>query len=122
MSTQPDRQDDRELTVEEWAEFFDRLSRRAEHVAIETTIELLGGEVPGVEAERLPLAGISYEDGDDEIAIEVGGRGRRFPVVLRHFVDRPRRVLVHDEDGQPVALAIVSEDETTTLLRLHAED
>jgi hypothetical protein len=122
MSTQPDQQDDRELTVEEWAEFFDRLSRRAESVAIETTIELLGGEVPGVEAERLPLAGISYEDGDDEIAIEVGGRGQRFPVVLRHFVDRPRRVLVHDEDGQPVALAIVSQDETTTLVRLHAED
>lgn len=122
MSTQADEQGDRELTVEEWAEFFDQLSRRAEHVAIETTIELLGGEVPGVEAERLPLAGISYEDGDDEIAIEVGGRGRRFPVVLRHFVDRPRRVLVHDEDGQPVALAIVSEDGTTTLLRLHAED
>ncbi|HEX4805980.1 MAG TPA: DUF5335 family protein [Conexibacter sp.] len=121
MSTRPDEQDDRELTVEEWPEFFDQLSRRAEDVAIETTIELLGGEVPGVEAERLPLAGISYEDGDDEIAIEVGGRGRRFPVVLRHFVDRPRRVLVHDEDGQPVALAIVSEDGTTTLLRLHAE-
>lgn len=47
MSTQPDEQDDRELTVEEWAEFFDQLSRRAEEVAIETTIELLGGEVPG---------------------------------------------------------------------------
>lgn len=120
MSTQPDQQDDRELTVEEWAGFFDELSRGAEDVEIETTIELLGGEVPGVEAERLPLAGISYEDGNDEIAIEVGGRGQRFPVVLRHFVDSPRRVLVHDEDGQPAALAIVSEDGTTTLVRLHA--
>ncbi|HZV73302.1 MAG TPA: DUF5335 family protein [Conexibacter sp.] len=120
MSTQPDQQDDRELPVAEWAKFFDKLSRRAEDVAVETTIELLGGEVPGVEAERLPLAGISYEDGDHAIAVDLGGRGQRFPVVLRHFVDRPRRVLVHDEDGQPAALAIVSEDGTTTLVRLHA--
>lgn len=119
MSTYPE-QDDRELERDEWAAFFDGLSRRAQEIDVETTIEILGGEVPGVEAERLPLAGTSYEEGDEAIAVDVGGRGERFPVVLRHFVKHPRRVLVHAEDGQPTALAIVAEDGTTTIVRLIA--
>ena len=60
-----------------------------------------------------------YEDGDDQIAIGVGGRGRGFPAVLWHFADKPRRVAVTGDGDQPAGLIIESDDETLTLVRLY---
>ena len=47
--------------------------------------------------------------------------GRRSPAVLWHYVDRPRRMFVSENDHDELtALIIESEDETLTLVRLYA--
>jgi hypothetical protein len=111
-----------ELGQRKWAAFFEDLNKRIEEGAeFETTIEVVADPTVGTEAEGLPLNSITYEDGDDQIAIGVGGRGKRFPAVLWHYVDRPRRMVVSEnEDDEPTALIIESEDETLTLVRLYA--
>jgi hypothetical protein len=120
MGTGSEVQQDRELDRSEWAPFFEGMNRRIEDGAeLEATLEIVSEEQVGAEAERLPLIGITHEDGDDEIAIGLGGRGRRFPAVLWHFAERPRQVWAHEEGGQLTAMAFKSEDGTLTLLRLY---
>jgi hypothetical protein len=123
MSAGSEVQLDREFDRREWAPFFEDMNRRIEDGAqLEVTLEIVSEEQVGPEAERLPLIGITYEDGDDEIAIGLGGRGRRFPAVLWHFAEHPRQVWAHEEGGQLSAMAFKSEDGTLTLLRLYTSD
>jgi hypothetical protein len=120
VSTRSDVQQGRELEQREWGAFFEDINRRIEDgLDLEATIEIVSEQIVGPEAERLPLNGMTYEDGDDEIAIGVGGRGKRFPSVLWHFAERPRQVWVLDQDGQLTAIAIQSEDGTRTILYLY---
>jgi hypothetical protein len=110
-----------ELDQSKWGSYFEDLNKRIEDGAeIETTIEVVADPTVATEAERLPLNSITYEQDDDQIAIGVGGRAKRFPSVLWHYVDQPRRVIVtQDDDDEPRAIIIESEDETLTLVRLH---
>jgi hypothetical protein len=109
-----------ELDRNEWGSYFEDLNKRVEDGAeLETTIEVVADPTVGTEAERLPLNSITYEEGDDQIAIGVGGRGKRFPSVLWHFVDGPRRVIVTRDDDELTAIVIESEDEALTLVRLY---
>jgi hypothetical protein len=112
----------RELGQRDWAAFFEALNKRIENGAdFETTIEVVADPTVGTEAERLPLNSITYEDGDDQIAIGAGGRSKRFPAVLWHYVDQPRRVVVSENNADELtALIIESEDGTLTLVRLYA--
>jgi hypothetical protein len=112
-----------ELDQAEWGRFFEDIDRRIqEGEAVEVTIEVIEGATGGTEAERLPLNSITYEDGEDLIAIGVGGRGRRYPAVLWHFAEDPRVVRVREENGQAVTVSIQSEDGAGTLLRLHTAE
>jgi hypothetical protein len=109
----------RVLDPSEWASFFEELNRRIEHgEELETSVEVTSEDLDGTEVELLPLNGITFERHDDQIAIGVGGRGRRYPAVLWHFVDRPRRLWVREHEGTPVSLGIESEDGTYTFVRL----
>ena len=109
-----------ELDVQEWASFFEGINRRLEEGEdVEATIDIVADPTEGTEADRLPLNSITYEDPDDEIAIGLGGRGRRYPAVLWHFVDKPRRVWVTENGDLPDAIIIESEDETLTLVDIH---
>jgi hypothetical protein len=109
----------RVLDPSEWATFLDELNRRIERgEEFEASVEVTGEDVDGTEVELLPLDGITFEHHDDQIAIGVGGRGRRYPAVLWHFVDRPRGVWVREHEGSPVSLGIESEDGTYTFVRL----
>jgi Family of unknown function (DUF5335) len=120
MSTRPEIHETRELEKRDWAAFFEDINRRLEAgEELEATIEVVTKEIVGPEAERLPLDGITYEDGDDEIAIGVGGRGQRFPAVLWHFVERPARVWALENEGELAAIAIQSENGDRTLLYIH---
>jgi uncharacterized protein DUF5335 len=110
------------LDRREWAEFFEGINRRLmDGAPFEATIEVVSDPIDGTEAERLPLNAITYEDGDDEIAIGLGGRGKRFPAVLWHFVDHPREVSVVGEAAMPRGIVIESEDDTLTVVRLYPE-
>jgi hypothetical protein len=109
----------RELDPAEWAGYFDGLNRRLEDgLQLAAAIEIAGEKIDGTEAEGLPLDSVTWEDGDDQIAIGLGGRGRRFPAALWHFVDHPARVWVREQDGVPVALGVEAEDGTYTFVRL----
>jgi hypothetical protein len=120
MSPRSEVQQTRELDKGDWAAFFEDINRRLEGgVDLEATIELVSEEIVGPEAERLPLDGITYEDGDDEIAIGLGGRSQRFPAVLWHFVERPERVWTLENEDKLAAIAIQSENGSRTLLYLH---
>jgi len=108
----------RPLDREDWRELFDRLSTADD---LWVTIEIEGDLIGGTEVARLPLACISHEDGDDQVAVAVGGRTRRYPAVLWHFVDRPRRVQVSEDGDRLVGLAVTGADGTRTVLRLWPE-
>jgi hypothetical protein len=110
------------LDRREWAGFFEGLNRRLmEGELLEVTIEVVSDPTDGTEAEHLPLNAITYEDGDDEIAIGLGGRGERFPAVLWHFVDHPREVVIVGEEEVPRGIVIESEDDTLTVVRLYPD-
>jgi hypothetical protein len=120
ISTEAQARQGTQIDRPEWAGYFDELTRRLEHgTHLDATVEIVGEEAVGTEAERLPLINITYEDGDDEVAIGLGGRGRRFPSVLWHYVESPRLIWIHERDGLPTAAAIESADGTLTLLRLY---
>jgi hypothetical protein len=111
----------RELDRTEWFGYFNDLSKRIEHgLELEAAIEVAGETIDGTEAEALPLDGITYEKKDDQIAIGLGGRGRRFPAALWHYVDHPTRVWVREDGDVPVAIGIeaADEDHTYTFVRL----
>ena len=81
-----------EIPRQEWSGLFDAVTKtRAPRDVIVEVLDREFGD--GREAQGLPLAYIEYDDNDDEIAVAVGGRDARFPVMLRHAVPRPRRIL-----------------------------
>jgi uncharacterized protein DUF5335 len=122
MSVESIRRDGRQLEQADWADYFNELDRRLEGgELLEATIEIVSDPVEGTEVERLPLNSITWEDGDDQIAIGVGGRGRRYPSVLWHFVDKPRKLWVTEEEERSSALIVESDDETLTLVRVYPE-
>ncbi|MBI5103466.1 MAG: DUF5335 family protein [Solirubrobacterales bacterium] len=82
-----------------------------------TSLTIDGDMLGGTEASQLPLESITYEDGDDQIAIGLDGRDGGHGV-LWHYVDGPRQLLRDDGDGLPECLEIVSADGTHTVLEL----
>jgi hypothetical protein len=108
----------RELPAERWVEYFDEIASSVEGllVTIEVMSERLGDQL---DVERLPLQTIGYDHNDNMLEIAVGGRGTRYPVVLRHFISRPETISV-EESGSPVPSAILVTDASgdRTLIRL----
>jgi hypothetical protein len=111
--------DARELSQDQWGPFFEEINRRIENDAdIQASLEIVSPDIVGPAAEHLPLDSITHEDGDDEIAIGLGGRGERFPAALWHFVTEPRQVWIMERDGELGVIAIQAANGTRTLLHL----
>jgi hypothetical protein len=109
-----------EIPREEWKEFLDGVTKF--HEGQDVTIEVLDREFgDGHEADRLPLAYVEYDPKDDEAAVGVGGRDGRYPVVLRHAVPRPRRMLA-DSAAPSIdwAFDIVDDDDSHTIVTVFA--
>jgi Family of unknown function (DUF5335) len=108
-----------ELPRDEWQRRLEELTK--EHEGDEAAIELLDEEFGDEEeVQRLPLAYVAYEPKDDVAVMAVGGRDRRYPVVRRHFVERPQRILT-DSVGPDGALAldILGSDGSHTIVTLY---
>jgi hypothetical protein len=119
MGSVSERDVARELDRSEWGPYFDALNRRLEEgLELIAAIEVTDERIDGTEAEGLPLDSITYERGDDQFAIGLGGRGSRFPAVLWHYVDRPVRVWVHEDGDVPTSVGIEAEDGRYTFVRL----
>lgn len=108
-----------QLEAEEWVEYFDSLTERTAGalVTIEVMSEELGAQT---DVERLPLQTIGYDPKESILEIAVGGRGLRYPVVLRHFISSPQEINVEEEGSGPSALLVSDASGARTLIRLFA--
>ncbi|GLX01675.1 DUF5335 family protein [Microtetraspora sp. NBRC 16547] len=108
-----------ELPRAEWHNFFEMLTKDYEgsNVTVEVLNRSFGDQL---EAASLPLAYLEYDEKDDCFSVGLGGRDSRFPVVLRHAISRPRRILTTSSiPGMPWALDIEDQEGTQTLVTLH---
>jgi hypothetical protein len=109
----------REISREEWSDFFDEFSRRHEGwlVTIERLDPRLGDQI---EVEDQPLHGIVAERRGDPKVIEIF-TSTRATESSTHVIDKPTRVWVEETgEGAEGALEIESEDDTKTLLRFRS--
>jgi Family of unknown function (DUF5335) len=75
------------------------------------------GDQHGV--ERLPLKAIGYDHRDDVLEVAVGGRGLRYPVVLRHFISSPQAISVEESAPlSPTAILVTDSSDQRTLIRV----
>ncbi len=107
-----------ELDAERWHEYFDSLTPSIEGML--ATIEVMDAQAGDqLDAERMPLQAISYDPKDDVLEIALGGRGVRYPVVLRHFVSSPRTISVEESSSiTPSAILVTDGGGVRTLIRL----
>lgn len=105
-----------ERPKQEWHRLLDDLTKV--RVGDEVTIELMEADFgDDVEAERLPLAYIEYDEHADEASVGVGGRDGRYPVVLRHTIEHPTAILTDSDSPMlPLAVQIVGADGSETLV------
>jgi len=107
-----------ELGAGSWVEYFDSIAPNIEGVlvTIEVMSDALGDQV---DVERLPLQAIGYDPKDDVVEVAVGGRGMRYPVLLRHFISSPQTISV-EESGplNPRAILVTDGSGVRTLIRL----
>lgn len=110
----------RKIPRDEWARFFDNLSRRQE--GWEVTLEVFGPDIGDqVEERHMFLAGLTAEVADkagkgDKIEIMMGGKLNGH---VTHMITAPTQVDLQQTDlGIDSALQIKSADGTTALLHL----
>jgi len=101
---------------EDWHGLLDELTKV--RTGDDVTIELLDAEFgDALEAERMPLAYIEYDEHADEASVGVGGRDGRYPVVLRHSVEHPTSILTDSKPPRlPLIVQIVGADGSETLV------
>ena len=104
-----------ELPREQWQQFFDKLTHDYEN--FDVTIEVLSRDLGDqVEAERLPLAYLAYDEKDDAFIVAVGGRDGRYPVQLRHIIEHPRTIYADElTDETPWAIDVIGPDGTASI-------
>ena len=88
----------RKLEKTEWRSFLDRVSKLldAKEAEIEVTSLRLGDQV---EAEWLPLIGITYDPGDDLVEVALEG--------LDHMIRRPRDIYVEIGAGTLASICLL---------------
>jgi len=107
----------RELSAETWGKYFESIAPDIEGLLV--TVELMSEELGDqTDVERMPLQTIGYDHKDDVFEVAVGGRGTRYPVVLRHIYN-PRTIGL-EEAGPPTpsAILVTDADGVRTLIRL----
>lgn len=108
-----------QLETNEWVEQLDSLNERSAGalVTIEVMSEQLGDQT---DVQRLPLQTIGYDPKESILEIAVGGRGLRYPVLLRHFISDPQEISVEEENSAPSAVLVKDASGTRTLIRFFA--
>lgn len=106
-----------EIPRSAWRTYFDTLSK---HLGTtEATVEVVGPDVGDqIEAERLLLTGISYDDKDDIVVIGLDAPGGP-PEDLERVVDHPVKIFVATGDGDAEAVFDIEDaGEHRTIVRL----
>ena len=99
----------RKLDKRQWRTVFDRLSKTLEgkQAEIEVVSLCLGDQV---EAEWLPLHGITYDPNNDLVEVALEG--------LDHMIRKPRKVFLEDQSQELMSLEIVDADGTKQVIKL----
>jgi hypothetical protein len=97
-----------EIPREAWRPYFDELSKVSG--TLEATVEVVGRDVGDqIEAQRLVLTGITYDDHDDVVVIGLDAPGGPRED-LERVVDHPQRILVATGGTPPEEMTIDIED------------
>ncbi len=103
---------DRVLERDHWKDYFD-------HFSSVTGTELVELEVAGldigdqVEAEWLPLSGISYDPKDDVLVVDAGE-------ALQHLIRSPKAIRVQEDDSGIHSFEVEDGDGHVQIIRLKA--
>jgi hypothetical protein len=99
----------RKLDKNQWRTFFDRLSKTLEgkQAEIEVASLSLGDQV---EAEWLPLHGITYDPNDDLVEVALEG--------LDHMIRKPREIYLEDRTIGLTTIEVVDADGTKQVVKL----
>jgi hypothetical protein len=99
----------RKLDKKEWHAFFDGVTTTLEgkQAEIEVASLRLGNQV---QAEWLPLIGITYDPEDDIVEVALEG--------LDHLIPKPREIYVEDGTEGIVALEIIDADDVRQIVKL----
>jgi hypothetical protein len=102
----------RRLRKSEWRSYLDRIARAilGKRAAIEIRSPQFSNEI---EAEWLPLLGISYDPKKDILEVAVTG--------LRHMIRKPQHLVVEENAGELATLEIIGEDGMSQIVRLREE-
>jgi hypothetical protein len=93
-----------EIARDTWRQYFDDLSKTIG--TVEATVEIIGPDIGAqVEADRLVLTGITYDDRDDILVVGLDAPGGP-PEDLERVIDRPQKILVATGDPPPVEMTI----------------
>jgi hypothetical protein len=98
----------RKLEKKQWNTFFDHVSKMLEgkQAEIEVASLALGDQV---EAEWLPLHGITYDPRDDLVEVALEG--------LDHMIAKPRDIYVQDGTGGLASLEVIDSDGTKQIVK-----
>ena len=99
----------RKLDKSEWNKFFDSMSRPLENrqAEIEVASLAVGDQI---EADWLPLIGITYDPKDDLLEVALEG--------VDHLIEKPREIHVDDTGAELSSVEIVDRDGNTQIVRL----
>jgi hypothetical protein len=78
--------------------------------------------VTEAEAVAVPLRALTFEDGDDQVAIAVSSRHNPRQSALWHYVDAPRHLHVAEGPDGLRALAIAGADGVRTIVRVYPDE
>src|SRR5215467_4036030 len=82
----------RQPVRQEWRGFLDTVTEETEGEPV--TIEVVTAELGSrVEADRLPLAFINYDEKDEAVIVSLRGREGEEETVLEHMVKNPWKIL-----------------------------
>ena len=102
----------RRLKKAEWRSYLDHIARAilGRRAAIEIRSPQFSNDI---QAEWLPLQGISYDPRNDILVIAVSG--------LKHMVHRPQHLVVEEDGGQLATLEVIDQDGVWQIVRLRGE-
>ena len=99
----------RQLDKKAWRTYFDYLSRffEGKQAEIEVASLSLGDQI---EAEWLPLLGITYDPKDDVVEVALDG--------VDHLIAKPRKIEIEDGGGELISIEIVDAEGTKQIVKL----
>lgn len=106
----------REIPKSEWRSYFDDFSRDLDDLL--ATVEVDGVEVGAqIEADRLTLRGITYDDGDDilVIGLDTSGETRED---LERIIYSPLTIYLASGDGEETVFDVKDAEGNQTLVHL----